>query len=72
MKAAKERADLKQEFDLKKEKVADETQVQMLKLQTVKQIHAEGSFSEVYINTSDSKEPVLGLIDRFIDMTKTQ
>lgn len=72
MKAAKERADLKQEFDLKKEKVADETQLQMLKLQTVKQIHAEGSFSEVYINTSDSKEPVLGLIDRFIDMTKTQ
>jgi flotillin len=70
--AANERAKIQQDFDLKKEKVADAAQLQMLKLQTVKDIHAQGTFYNVYFNTSDEKEPIYGLIDKFIDMTKSQ
>jgi len=72
LKAAKERENIKQEFDLKKEKVADTKQIQMLKLQTVQEMHASGSFSDVFLNTSDDKEPIYGLIDKFIAMTKTE
>jgi len=44
----------------------------MLKLQSVVEIHEKGSFSSVYFNTTDDKEPVYGLIDKFIAMTKVK
>lgn len=69
LKAAHDREQLKQEYDLKKESVSDASQLQMLKLDTVKSIHANGSFSSVYFNTTDEKEPIYGLIDKFIAMT---
>lgn len=69
LKAAHDREQLKQQYDLKKESVSDASQLQMLKLNTVKSIHANGSFSSVYFNTTDEKEPIYGLIDKFIAMT---
>lgn len=72
IKAADAREQVKQDYDLKKEKVADANQLQMLKLQTVKDIHATGSFGSVSLNSSDEKEPIYGLIDKFIAMTSTK
>jgi hypothetical protein len=72
IKGADEREQIKQDYDLKKQKVADPNQLQMLKLQTVKDIHNNGSFSSVYLHSSDEKEPIYGLIDKFIAMTSTK
>ena len=72
LKAAHEREKIKTDYDLKKESVADESQLQMLKLQTVVDIHEKGNFSSVYFNTTDEKEPIYGLIDKFISMTSVK
>lgn len=72
LQAENSRKELKQEFDLKKEKVADPRSLQRLKLETVKDIHAVASFSGVYLNTSDNKEPIYGLVDKFISMTASK
>jgi hypothetical protein len=44
----------------------------MLKLQTVVDIHEKGNFNSVYFNTTDEKEPIYGLIDKFISMTSVK
>lgn len=51
--AEAERAGIKANFEMKKASIADATQLQMLKLKTVKEIHSNGSFSSVYLNHTD-------------------
>jgi hypothetical protein len=68
--AEAERAGIKANFEMKKASIADATQLQMLKLKTVKEIHSNGSFSSVYLNHTDDQEPIYAIIDKFIAMTK--
>jgi hypothetical protein len=69
LKAAHERDQLKQEYDLKKESIADESQLQMLKLKAVKEIHDWGNIQGVTLNSTDNKEPIYGIIEKFIAIT---
>lgn len=67
--AEADRAGIKANFEMKKASIEDATQLQMLKLKTVKDIHATGSFSSVYLNHTDDQEPIYAIIEKFIAMT---
>ena len=70
--AEAERKITRTEFEMKKASIASPTQLQMIKLKTVKDIHSEGSFNKVLLDTSSTEEPMLGLIEKFISMTKPE